>query len=397
MQPTSFSYNSAAPETAAPKPYIKHNRAEVSLEAETVFINGECGDVKSERLSRRSNIRKISRSGMICEELTIFPAKTTYDLIEEQTGVKMADIHALDIKRYANLEAIPYGFETEEDVLGWVAALATESPVAGALFAFAQKAGWRVMLADLSTGGFHLDIPERTLSLDHAGLSPSALGRSVFFRCALVQSFVRGLRDIWQEEKLGGIEHIYKPESYLLVERIRAADADCVSILAAWELRGAGYGDVWRHILGADDGDLAVTFGCALEKNPSSLYSGAALARTFAQWFEDDLRVDAVDHETLEHLDSVLENSDGAGALGDQMPTASQIEALSTLPDGVRYLADKGGNILKDPLYAGLSDAINQAHLFHIVYDSKVIMVGGVPFSDARLARKIFPGLKVTS
>lgn len=349
--------------------------------------------MKSDRLSRKSNIRKISRAGLVCEELTIFPAKTLYDLSDDALGQKMADIDALDIKRYANLDAAPYGFDTEEDVLGWVCAISTESPAAGALFKFAQTAGWRVMLSDLSTGGFHLDIPQRTLELDHAGLCPSALGRSVFFRCALLQSFVRGLRDIWQEEKLGGVETIYKPDSYLMVERVRAADADCVAVLAAWELRGAGYGDLWRHILGGDDGDLAVTFGCALEKNPSSLYSGGALARTFDQWFEDSLRVDAVDHEALEHLDELLENGDAASVLGDQAISGAQIETLSTLPDNLRYLTGRGDNIMKDPLYAGLSDAINQAHLFHIVYDTQVVMVGGVPFSDARLARKIFPGV----
>lgn len=349
--------------------------------------------MKSERLSRKSNIRKISRSTLVCEELTIMPTRTNYDLIEADEGFAMADIRALDIKHYSNLEAAPYGFETEEDVIGWAAALLTESPVAGALFKFAASAGWRIKLSDLSTGGFHLDIPGRTLELDHGGLNASALGRSVFFRCAVVQSFIRGLRDIWQEEKIGGAETMYRPDSFLLIERTRAADVDSIAVLAAWELRAAGYGDLWRHLLGSDDGDLAITFGCALEKNPSSLYNGAALARTFNQWFEDELRVDAIDHEALEHLDDMMQSGSAADVLGKEAATDALIEALSTLPDGVRYLSGMGGNILRDPLYAGLHDAINQAHLFHIVYDTQVVMVAGVPFSDARLARKIFPGL----
>ncbi len=371
--------------------YNNHNWSEASSDAETVFLR-ECEGVKSERLSRKSNIRKISRT-LVCEELSAFPARTEYDLVADASGIDMADIRALDIKRFSNLDAAPHAFDTQEDVLGWIAALSTESPVAGALFKFAAAAGWRVTLSDLSTGGFHLDIPGRTLELDHAGLSPSALGRSVFYRSALVQSFVRGLRDIWQEEKLGGIETVYRPDSFLLIERIRAADVDCIAILAAWELRAAGYGDLWRHILGSDDGDLAVTFGCAIEKNPAFLYNGAALAQTFNQWFEDDLRVDAVDHEALEHLDDLLETGNPADILGNDVVTAAAIESLSTLPDGIHYLAGMGDNILKDPLYAGLNDAINQSHLFHIVYDTQVVMVAGVPFADARLARKIFPGL----
>lgn len=347
--------------------------------------------MKSERLSRKSNIRKISRA-LVCEELTVFPGRT-YDLIEADRGMPMADIRALDIKRFSNLDAAPHAFDTESDVLGWIAALSTESPVAGALFKFAASAGWRVKLADLSTGGFHLDIPERTLNLDHAGMDASALGRSVFFRCTIVQSFIRGLRDIWQEEKLGGIETIYRPDSFLMMERVRAADVDSVAVLAAYELRAAGYADLWRHILGGDDGDLAVTFGCALEKNPASLYNGAALARAFNQWFEDELRVDAIDHEALEHLDDLLENGSPADVLGKETASAAQAEGLSMLPDGAQYLSGMGDNILRDPLYAGLHDEINQAHLFHIVYDTQVVMVGGVPFGDAKLARKIFPGV----
>lgn len=389
--PTSFSYSSQAFDRTAPGPYNNHNWSEASVEAETVFLR-ECEGVKSERLSRKSNIRKISRA-LVCEELTVFPAKATYDLIEADRGMAMADIRALDIKRYSNLDAAPYAFDTQDDVLGWIAALSTESPVAGALFKFAASAGWRVKLADLSTGGFHLDIPGRTLHLDHAGMDASALGRSMHFRCAILQSFIRGLRDIWQEEKLGGIETVYRPDSFLMMERIRAADVDSVAVLAAYELRAAGYGDLWRHILGGDDGDLAVTFGCALEKTPASLYNGAALARTFSQWFEDELRVDAVDHDALEHLDDLLENGASAEALGKDIASAAQAESLSTLPDGAQYLTGMGDNVLRDPLYAGLHDEINQAHLFHIVYDTQVVMVGGVPFGDAKLARKIFPGV----
>lgn len=351
--------------------------------------------MKSERLSRKSNIRKISRAALACEEVTILPATATYDLIEDEAGVTLKSIDARAIKLYSNLEAVPYGFEKEADILHWVAAMTTESPQAWALFKFAQEQGWRVRMANLSTGGFHLNIPDRTLELDHGGLSPSALGRSVFFRCAILMSFIRGLRDVWQEEKLGGAEAIYRPETFLAIERVRAADCDVVAVLAAWELRGAGYGELWRHMLGSDDGDLCLTFGCALEKSPASLYDGKALGKTFAQWFEDDLRVDAADHEALEYLDILLENGEATDILGQQSIGAAQIESLSMLPDGMQYLKGMGEDILRAPAYAGLNDPINQSHLFHIVYDTQVVMVGGVPFNDARLARKIFPGAAV--
>jgi hypothetical protein len=54
-----------------------------------------------------------------------------------------------------------------------------------------------------------------------------------------------------------------------------------------------------------------------------------------------------------------------------------------------------GPNICADPYFVSLDDPINESHLFQIVYDSKVVMIEGVPFRDRKLARLIFPGIPV--
>ena len=71
-------------------------------------------------------------------------------------------------------------------------------------------------------------------------------------------SLIRGLRDIWQEKRHGGFEDHYSPQDILMLERVRAADCDTMAILAALELRIAGYDPLWKHIVGSDEGDMAI-------------------------------------------------------------------------------------------------------------------------------------------
>ena len=120
-------------------------------------------------------------------------------------------------------------------------------------------------------------------------------------------------------------------------------------------------------------------------------FSGAALTYAFRQWYADTARVDAIDHDTLETLDCIIEESDDNHPFGNQRLSAGMSEELSMLPDGTCYLAGLGEGILRDPYFAGLHDMINQTHLFQMMYDMEVVMVNNVPFRDGKLARMIFP------
>ena len=97
------------------------------------------------------------------------------------------------------------------------------------------------------------------------------------------------------------------------------------------------------------------------------------------------------DHNTLEYIDMVMFESEEQNPFGDKYPERLDVEILSCLPDKTAYLQGQGHNILRDPRYSGLSDPINQTHLFHIMRDLETIVVGGVAFRDADLAAKMFP------
>jgi hypothetical protein len=361
--------------------------------------------MRSDRLTRKTHFRKLPHRDM--QRAGFVSANNTSEDSEFMDLTLMSqgsdDTRARCIVALSDLmgdafldagettpEAIPC-FQSEYDALLWCAQIMNDSPTARLLCNDAQNDGWSVGLSDLKNEGFYINVDDRVILLDHFALAPSAIGRSAFFRHVMLTTFMRALRDVWHDKRLGDIERDFAPEQILMLERARAADCDTTTILCGWELRAAGHSDVWRHLLGSEEGDMAVVFTRFLERDPGALFSGAALAYAFRQWYADTARVDAIDHDTLETLDCIIEESDDIHPFGNERLNAAMIEELSLLPDGTCYLAGLGQGILRDPYFAGLHDMINQTHLFQMIYDMQVVMVNNVPFRDASLARMIFP------
>ena len=359
--------------------------------------------MRSERLTRKTYFRRMpageKAAGTMREMqagLIDLTRDEKYSAGESPCLFPLADLllEARDCNA-GHVQAQPRVFQGELDALLWCARLMNDSPTARQLCNDAAESGWSVGLADLKNEGFFIDSEEHTILLDHFSLAPSAIGRSAFFRHVLLTTFIRALRDIWHDERLGEIERDYQPEQILMIERVRAADCDTVTILCGWELRAAGHTEVWRHLLGSEEGDMAIIFSRFLERDPGALFNGAALAYAFRQWYADTGRVDAIDHDTLEALDDILQYAEQPDPFGQTRLDPQNLEDLSILPDGTCYLSGLGGGIMRDPFFAGLNDEINQTHLFQMMYDMEVVMVNNVPFRDATLARLIFPSADI--
>lgn len=350
----------------------------------------EFEEVRADRFERKGAPR---RSKKITEDVVISHIRGGRD--HPAGPVRLDNLRADEIRAFHNLEAYPYSFETDHDAIGWACAMAGESPTARLLLKEACLEGWSVELQDLSQSGYAIDEENRRVLLDHFGYTANALGRSAYFRNAMFVHFIKALREAWHERQghSSGITH--RADAILMLERVRAADCQTVAILCGWELRGAGYTDLWRSILGSDEGDMAMIFTRAIEKDPAGFYDGSVLTRTFCQWYGDHGRVASCDHATLERLDEIVKMAEGAEAFGPSPMHAQDAEKRSVLPAGRPYLAGMGANICADPYFVSLDDPINEAHLFQIVYDSRVVMAGGVPFRDRRLARLIFPSKAV--
>lgn len=286
--------------------------------------------------------------------------------------------------------------DSKHAVLAWATGTLSCSPSALAMLNEAMAQSWSLSMENLNGPDFHLDVPEKRIVLDDGGLSASALGRSEYFRNTILAALCRALRDAWQEKRHGAFDEIYGPEAVLCLERVRAADLDVMTVLVAWELRSENMGSLWRHLIGGEDGDIALRYSAYLEREPAAGFNGRALAEAFAQWFRDESRVDACDHETLNYMDYLLDEYTGNQSFGDKKPSKTGIEILSCLPDKTAYLRGMGHEILHSPFYAGMSDPFNQIHFMQIMHDLKVTRVQDVPFQDAALAEKIFPGGEFT-
>ena len=346
----------------------------------------------SDRLTRKTHFRRLKDRGETGAGISLLPAddQSAYeswafsDLLADAMHCEAQDIDENPV------------FDDEYDALVWCMRLIMESPTALALARDADFEGWAVCFADLKNEGFIIDSQDRLITLDHFSMAPNALGRSAYFRHIMLTTFIRALRDVWHDSRMDEDDVQYTPEDTLMLERVRAADGDATTILCGWELRGAGFSEVWRHLLGSEEGDMAIIFTRFLDRDPGSLFNGAALAYAFRQWYADASRVDGVDHETLESLDVMMQESDDAlNPFGTARVDAAKLESITLLPDGVCYLAGLGQAVLKDPFFAGLNDPNNQTHLFHMIYDTEVTMVNNVPFRDARLARLIFPAADI--
>lgn len=277
------------------------------------------------------------------------------------------------------------------EILSWCLAVLNYSPSAALMLAEASDKSWQVAVEDLGGTDYIMDVEEKTVIIDSHGLDPAGLGQSHYFRNAMLLTLTKALRDIWQEHRHGGFDELYKPEHVILMERVRSADLDVLSVLVAWELRAAEYGDMWRHMIGSEIGDMAMIYSGHLERDPSAQFNGQGLVAAFKQWFRDTKRLDSCDHDTLEYLDDVLSTSDVLNPFGMKKPSKMNVEILSCLPDKSAYLQGQGQEILSNPIYASVDNAINQTHLFHIMYDLEAVIVEDVPFRDPSLARKIFP------
>lgn len=366
---------------------VRHQRKEFSFGGAQISLGQEYKDVRSVRFERKG---QTTRNRKANDDAFSGPSRLSSGH-PQIYPVLLGAIESEAIRSYHNLEAYPHGFEQDSDVLNWLCALAEESPTARLMLKDAQKDGWSVRLDDLSQQGYAFEEESRCLILDHFGYQPQALGKSPYFRNAMFVNFVKALRQIWHEGQHRAFETTHRPDAALMLERARAADCETMAILAGWELRASGHGDIWRFILGSEEGDMAMIFTRAIEKDPGGFYDGSVLTRTFCQWYGEESRVATCDHATLERMDQLLAKANGLSVLGKKTMEERDVENLSILPGGRAYLQGMGANICTDPYFSRLDDEINAPHLAQIIYDSKVMMVEGVPFRDRRLARLIFP------
>lgn len=315
------------------------------------------------------------------------PSKTQFDFtdMEEQE----IETSLFDICSWVEESVTDYSYEYAiyDDIFDML----WDSPTARSLINFAASQKWRLCLEPIEDAAYDLDYDWKVLSINNYNLKLPTFEKTGYFRHTLVLALLKGLRDIWHIECRQPYEHGLSIESILMLERVRTADCDVIALLSAWELRGEGIPEIWRHIIGAPEGDMAMRFTKALERDPGRLFDGSAPIEAFHEWFENKERIAACDHQTLSMIDYYLEEAKETGLYAKKRPKHQFIESLSRLPDKSHYLRGYGFAISKDPHFSGMEDEVNQAYYLQIKRELESTTIGAVAFRDAELAAKIFP------
>lgn len=257
------------------------------------------------------------------------------------------------------------------------------------LYNFVRQCGWDIVLAETLDHDYQLNVYNFTLTVNSQGLSKAALKRSLYFQNQIMMALIRGVRDIWHEEKSGCFEEEYQIEDLLLLERVRAADCDVITLGIAWDLRCLGHDNLWRHAVASNIGDCALKLQKEMARLHSDPSGKSALRAAFTQWFMDEKRIQISDHETLNYLDSCL--SDPQAQWGENPIKADIIESLAMLPDHTTYLQKCGPQILINPLFKENNDLANHEHMTQIMREIETLTIGSITFRDKDLARRLFP------
>ena len=288
-------------------------------------------------------------------------------------------------------DMLPFSFATDYDVVVWAMATLCESPLARSFAFDARFEDWAIELDECEDGRHIIDGQMRVLIVPRFVPSAVALGRSPYFRYMFLAELCRGLRAIWHQDT--GVRHGWDltiPQQ-LQWNRLRQADHDLMALIMAWEVREAGFPELWRHMIGSDLGDLAVAFSATLERNPAGIDLPAVLRKLFLQWMEHDPFLNSVDHRTLARLDDYISSPGSGRPYGGDRLSVSDVMRLASLPEESGYLDALARHILSDEYFARMPDLINETHFQHILRDLTAQRIAAAGFHDKELARRIFP------
>lgn len=285
---------------------------------------------------------------------------------------------------------------TPDLLAGWpVAHRLRASPTACALIE-ALGPDWRLEGGDLDGAGYMIDAAEDVIVLDTGGLSNAALARSDYMLNALTLHAFASLRAAWQDDRAAAARAAHRPDLWLLIERILAADSAAMTLRMAYEARLEGDEALWRHALGDDCGDMAVSYARRRERHPFVQSDEAAIQAAFIQWFARDERVESADAAALAMLDESLPDLtlEGLGRLSE-----AAIRCLTLDPcHGAKRSAigALAAELAGDPAFRAIRNPVGEAHFLQIMDEIGTTRMGAVALRDKKLAARLFPEGLVT-
>ena len=276
-----------------------------------------------------------------------------------------------------------------QDLMKWLWSVLSKSPVLCQLLNEIDTESWKIAVSKDVCEDYMLDLDQDLLILpSRLPHGFSNLRQKPQSQSNLLLNAIRALRDIWFEDHHFDVYERLAAEEWLKWERIRSADIDTFTVLVIWELRVAGEATLWRHLMGSENGDMAMIFQAVKENE--GLSNEKALLHTFRQWFMNEERINDTDSNTLNIMDETVLHLNLIEPFGTEKLKGQEICDRLTIGDEISYLEDIE-SMLSNPDFCSIPNEINQTHFFHIMNDLETVHIEGLRFRDKSLAEKIFP------
>ncbi|MFA7277019.1 MAG: hypothetical protein WC043_09485 [Pseudobdellovibrionaceae bacterium] len=284
--------------------------------------------------------------------------------------------------------------ESDEDALVWGLSLLCESPLMRAMAYDARFEDWALEVDDIDSDMPITDHQMRIVIIPRGTPSLSALNRNASARSEFLMQLACALRLIWQAMNGAVMRTSLSADDQIFLARLLYCDLDCVMTRMAWELKDTDHAALWRHLISAQGGDLALFASSLWEEDDEAANLPAHFAEMFLFWMHDNQLLGQIDCRTLDQMDERLEKS-AESVCGYDLLEPSDVMAASRLPGDISYLAPLARTVLYSEALRHIPDPLNEAHLAQLMEDvgieAGLNRQSPLVFQDEDLAAKIFP------
>jgi hypothetical protein len=185
-------------------------------------------------------------------------------------------------------------------------------------------------------------------------------------------STLKAMRLVWLQKQGALINPLaFQPEQAILINRMIAADNEIISIAMMWDMKLAGFEDMWNHAMAGSNYDLCSAYAMEAMTDFRAIKSGLALRATFEKWFISG-RCKSEDRKIIQtmmgkHTDIQINHEDTSRTVALDV-----ISAMGRRPHGDNYLSSIAVQIMNDGLFNDVRDRSNANFLWFITFERRM-------------------------
>lgn len=215
---------------------------------------------------------------------------------------------------------------------------------------------------DTRVEGTVFDSERKTITVNpHQALTEAATGLLTAMRQAFLYD---------QSAELKAVTML-QPQDAILVNRLIMADCDSLCAAFYWDMRLAGYHDIWAQALTGADYDLCAAYAMEAMMDFRALQTGQALRATVEKWFMS-ARCKGLDRKTVQVLMAQKDKEACYGELTSFTLLHDMIRVIGSRPAGENYLMPIISAVLSDSIFRDVRDRSTANFLWFVTFERRM-------------------------